>query len=85
MGWNPWSSVSEGSTKPGGAITAVAVGAGQFALFLADPRGGIYTALGGPKLGWGSMVQCVGRQHGPRRIGYRSHNLQFTNELYRRG
>jgi hypothetical protein len=47
-GWDPWSSVSEGSTPPGSPISAVEVSdvAGGVALFLADPNGGIYTASG---------------------------------------
>ena len=53
MAWGPWSSVSEGSTKPGGVVTAVAAGAGRIALFLADPHGGVYMALGSPTAGWG--------------------------------
>jgi len=53
MAWGPWSSVSEGSTKPGGVVTAVTAGAGRIALFLADPHGGVFTASGSPTAGWG--------------------------------
>ena len=41
MAWRPFSSVSEGSTMPGGRVTAVAADAGQIALFLADRGGGV--------------------------------------------
>ena len=43
--WAAWASVSEGSSRPGGPVTAVPWG-NNIALFLADPNGGIYTALG---------------------------------------
>jgi hypothetical protein len=53
-GWRPWSSVSEGSTTPGAPITAVALAQhpDQFALFLADRNGGIYTTSGNAEEGW---------------------------------
>src|SRR6266446_6535979 len=57
-GFGPWRSVSEGSSTPGGPVTAVPWGSG-FALFLADPNGGIYTAAGDPHAGfgpWGFVV-----------------------------
>src|SRR5260370_27307673 len=45
--WAAWASVSEGSSTPGGPVTAIPWG-NNIALFLADPNGGIYTALGDP-------------------------------------
>jgi phospholipase C len=47
-GWAPWSSVSEGSAAPGSPVTAVEVSErpGRFAVFVADPNGGIYTTSG---------------------------------------
>ena len=45
--WAAWASVSEGSSTPGGRVTAVPWG-NNIALFIADPNGGIYTALGDP-------------------------------------
>src|ERR1700693_5994348 len=50
--WAAWASVSEGSSTPGGRVTAVPWG-NNIALFLADPNGGIYTALGDPQAGFG--------------------------------
>ncbi len=47
-----WTSVSEGSTKPGAPVTAVVLGPDRIALFLADPNGGVYTASGSAKHGW---------------------------------
>jgi hypothetical protein len=54
-GWAPWSSVSEGSTAPGGTVTALPTISpeGHFALFLADPNGGVYTTEGSTQRGWG--------------------------------
>jgi hypothetical protein len=46
-GFGRWRSVSEGSSTPGGPVTAIPWG-NNIALFLADPNGGIYTALGDP-------------------------------------
>jgi hypothetical protein len=48
-----WTSVSEGSSTPGGRVTAVPWGK-DIALFTADPNGGIYTALGNPQAGFGA-------------------------------
>jgi secreted trypsin-like serine protease len=42
--WNAWSSVSQGHAGPGVSVTAAPTGDGRFALFLADPNGGVYTA-----------------------------------------
>ena len=44
QGWQPWTSVSEGSTKPGAPVTGVPWEVIGFALFLADPNGGIYSS-----------------------------------------
>ena len=44
-GWAPWTGVSKGATKAGGAVAAVAVDPGAVALFLADSEGGIYATL----------------------------------------
>jgi hypothetical protein len=50
--WSLWSGVSEGSSTPGARVTAVPWG-NRFALFIADPNGGIYTAAGDPQAGFG--------------------------------
>ena len=44
--------MSEGSTTPGGHITAVATDEDRIALFLADPNGGVYTTSGSTARGW---------------------------------
>ena len=54
--WEPWSSVSQGSTTPGAPITAVLTPDGPYTLFLADPGGGVYTAGGSPAGGWGGWA-----------------------------
>ena len=41
--WDPWSIVADGRSMPGAPVTAVALANERFALFLADPNGGIYT------------------------------------------
>jgi hypothetical protein len=53
-GWTGWHSVSEGSTTPGGRVTAVEIPdqPGRFVLLLADPGGGVYSAWGNPWDGW---------------------------------
>ena len=51
-GGNPWTSVSEGQTTPGAPVTAVPWGQ-RFALFVADPNGGVYTTGGDPQGGFG--------------------------------
>jgi hypothetical protein len=53
-GWSIWTSVSEGRTTPGAPIAAVSIPGqpGRFALFLADPNGGIYTTSGNARDGW---------------------------------
>ncbi len=52
----PWTSVSEGSTTPGGMVTAVLWGK-RIALFLADPNGGVYTTGGDPQGGFGPWAR----------------------------
>jgi hypothetical protein len=47
----PWLPVSQGSTAPGGTVTASGTLAGVD-LFLADPKGGVYTVTGKPGA-WG--------------------------------
>ena len=56
---SPWGSVSEGQTQPGGIVTAIHSGVDQFALFLADPQGGVYTASGSTASGsgWSSVSE----------------------------
>jgi hypothetical protein len=49
--WDPWTNVSEGSTAPGAPVAAVPWG-DSFALFLADPGGGIYAIKATPGFGW---------------------------------
>jgi predicted MPP superfamily phosphohydrolase len=53
-GWDQWTSVSEGSTAPGASVTAVELSGqpGRFAVFVADPNGGIYTTSGSAQDGW---------------------------------
>jgi hypothetical protein len=48
----PWTSVSEGQSRPGAPITAVVTGQNQITLLLADPEGGVYTASGSAASGW---------------------------------
>ena len=47
--WDPWASVSEGSSTPGAPVAAVPWGE-SFALFIADPGGGIYAIKAEPRL-----------------------------------
>jgi hypothetical protein len=48
----PWASVSEGSTVPGGSLTAVVTAPGRISLFVADSAGGVFTTSGNPDSGW---------------------------------
>jgi hypothetical protein len=52
LGAGSWTSVSDGRAAPGSPITVVPWG-NRFALFIADPNGGIYTAAGDPQGGFG--------------------------------
>jgi hypothetical protein len=63
--WRPWTSVSEGHAGPGVSVTAVPNGDGRFALFLADPRGGVYTALGNAWNGWTGWTSVSEGHAGP--------------------
>jgi hypothetical protein len=49
----PWRNVSEGSTTPGGRITAIVTGPSRVTLILADPNGGVYATAGSYDAGWG--------------------------------
>ena len=49
--WQPWTSVSEGRSMPGAPVAAVPW-AQSFALFIADPGGGIYAIKAVPGFGW---------------------------------
>jgi phospholipase C len=65
MSWNPWSSVSEGRAGPGTSVTGVPIGGGRFALFLADPNGGVYTASGNAARGWSPWSSVSQGRAGP--------------------
>ena len=47
--------MSQGRSTPGAPVTVVLNGA-DFVLFLADPKGGMYTARGNPHAGWGPWM-----------------------------
>jgi hypothetical protein len=49
--WQNWILVSEGSTAPGGSVTAVPF-EGTFALFISNPDGYVYTIKATPGFGW---------------------------------
>jgi hypothetical protein len=49
--WQPWTTVSEGSSTPGAPVAAVPWGE-SFALFIADPGGSIYAIKAVPGYGW---------------------------------
>ncbi len=49
--WNPWATISQGSTLPGAPIAVVTWG-NSFALFLSDPNGGIYGTKAINGFGW---------------------------------
>jgi pimeloyl-ACP methyl ester carboxylesterase len=58
--WN-WKSVSQGRTMPGAQVTAMPISGrgGQLvsiALFVADPLGGVFTAVGDPQIGFGNWT-----------------------------
>ena len=50
--WGSWGTVSQGSTTPGAPVTAVPWGE-RFAVFVADPGGGVYATGGDPPGGFG--------------------------------
>jgi len=49
--WQPWTSVSQGSTTPGAPVAAIPW-EGSSALFLSDPNGGVYAIKATPGYGW---------------------------------
>lgn len=49
--WQPWTSVSQGSSTPGAPVTALPWEDSQ-ALFISDPHGGIYAIKAVPGFGW---------------------------------
>ena|SRR5713101_841567 len=51
INWQASTSVSQGSTTPGGPVAAVPWG-DSYALFLSDPNGGIYGIQATPGFGW---------------------------------
>jgi hypothetical protein len=51
LSWQPWTSVSEGSSTPGAPVAAVPW-EGSFALFISDPKGGLYAIKAVPGYGW---------------------------------
>ena len=56
MRWSEWTTVRDGKSTPRGCVTAVPWGnEGRFALFLADPNGGVFTTGGWtqPAQNWG--------------------------------
>jgi hypothetical protein len=61
---SPWTSVSQGQSKPGARVTAVLTGPNQIVLFLADPAGGIYTASGNAN-GWSEWTSVSQGQSTP--------------------
>jgi hypothetical protein len=58
--WDSWTGVSEGSTLPGAPVAAVRWEE-SFALFLADPNGGIYTIKAEPGFGWTPLALATGK------------------------
>jgi hypothetical protein len=65
--WSRWINPAEGRSSPGSPITAVpiATAPGQFALFIADPGGYIYTASGNAQVGWGEWSWVAKGQAAP--------------------
>src|SRR5262249_50755566 len=63
--WSPWTNVSEGVAGPRRPVTAVPAGDGRFALFLADPHGGVYSTLGDAARGWAPWVSVSEGNAGP--------------------
>ena len=65
--WRQWLRVSEGQTRPGESVTAVALGGqpGRVGLFLADSAGGVYTTAGSPDTGWGPWANVSQGQTTP--------------------
>jgi len=66
INWTPWSFPAQGSTAPGSSITVLPTStAGQFALFISDPNGYIYTASGNSQVGWGEWTWVAQGQAAP--------------------
>jgi hypothetical protein len=68
MTWNRWTTVSEGRAGPGTSVTAVPIedeDSDRFALFLADPGGGVFTASQNAQLRWSIWSPVPGRRAGP--------------------
>jgi hypothetical protein len=65
--WAPWTTAAQGSTPPGSPVTAVPIATAphQFALFIADPGGYIYTASGNAQVGWGEWSWVAQGQAAP--------------------
>src|SRR6185312_8624249 len=63
INWGPWTSVSQGSSVPGGRVTALVTssvpGSQEITLFLADPNGGVYTNSGFG-INWGPWTYISG-------------------------
>ena len=51
LNWNPWNSVSEGSSTPGAPVAAIPW-EDSFAVFISDSSGGIYAIKATPGYGW---------------------------------
>jgi phospholipase C len=65
MSWNPWSSVSHGRAGPRTSVTAVPIGGDRFAVFVADPGGGVFTASGNAQSGWSQFSSVSEGNAGP--------------------
>src|SRR5580704_1299056 len=66
INWTPWSFPAQGSTAPGSSITVLpASTTGQYALFISDPNGYIYTTAGNPQIGWGDWTWVAQGQAAP--------------------
>jgi hypothetical protein len=66
INWTPWSFPAQGGTAPGSSITVLPTStAGQYALFISDPNGYIYTAAGNSQIGWGDWTWVAQGQAAP--------------------
>jgi hypothetical protein len=67
INWTPWSFPAQGGTAPGSSITVLPTStAGQYALFISDPNGYIYTAAGNTQVGWGEWSWVAQGQAAPK-------------------
>lgn len=57
--WSGWSSVAEGLAAPRTSVTALPMSPNSFALFLADPPGGVFATAGGDH--WKTVSQGAAR------------------------